>query len=152
MITSRSQLLFSVAAVRRMCGLATGIKVRIQIWWKVIWVWIEGHRPTLVSKKLFLAHFAEWRKAQARSLQVTQWLDRGSRFTVHNESKHSTHVVDCELSGPICTCEDYHNQMQFLNKGCCKHGYAVLAHLGFSSLQHYLAALDNSGYLRSKTG
>lgn len=150
MVTSLN-LIYSAAAVRRIVGDRFPV-VRVERWWKVVLVVFKGCRPRFMSRAAFLKHFVEWRKAQARALKVTQWLDCGSRFTVRNEFKDSVHVVDCSASGLVCTCEDYQNQMQFLGKGCCKHGYAVLACLGFDSLQHYLAALGNSGYLRSRTG
>lgn len=158
MVTSFN-LIYSAAAVRRMVGDRFPV-VRVERWWKVCLVVFKGCRPRFISRAAFLKHFVEWRKAQSHALKVTQWLvpggspkeNRGSRFTVRNESKDSAYVIDCSSSGLVCTCEDYQNQMQFLGKGCCKHGYAVLAHLGFNSLQHYLAALGDGGYLRSKTG
>jgi hypothetical protein len=40
----------------------------------------------------------------------------------------------------FCTCDDFNNQLEFWGRGCCKHGYAVLAHLGFGSLRDYMTA------------
>jgi hypothetical protein len=150
MVTSLN-LIYSAAAVRRMVGDAFSV-VRVEKWWKVCLVVFKGCRPRFMSRQAFLKHFVEWRKAQARALKVTQHIDQGSRFSVRNEAKNSSYLVDCSGFGLVCTCEDFHNQMQFWGKGCCKHGYAVLAHLGFDSLQNYLTALGNGGYLRSKTG
>lgn len=150
MVTSLS-LVYSAAAVRRMIGDRFPV-VRVEKWWKVCLVVFKGCRPRFMSRQVFLKHFVEWRKAQARALQVTQRLDASNQFTVRNESKNSVYIVQAMPSGLVCECEDYSNQIQFWGKGCCKHGYAVLAHLGFGSLQHYLAALGENGYLRSKTG
>jgi hypothetical protein len=152
-------LIYSAAAVRRILGLAFPV-VRIEKWWKVVLVVFKGCRPRFMSRAAFLKHFVEWRKAQARVLRVTQRLDagiglrpaEGVQFTVRNENKNSVYIVQAMPSGLLCECEDYKNQLQFLGKGCCKHGYAVLAHLGFESLQNYLAALGENGYLRSRTG
>jgi hypothetical protein len=150
MVTALS-LVYSAAAVRRMVGDRFPV-VRVEKWWKVVLVVFKGCRPRFMSRAAFLKHFVEWRKAQARALRVTQRLDASNQFTVRNETKNSVYVVQAMPSGLVCECEDYSNQIQFWGKGCCKHGYAVLAHLGFGSLQNYLAALGENGYLRSKTG
>jgi hypothetical protein len=138
MISSKTQMLFSVSAVRRLLGIASGLKVRIQEWFKVVWVCVEGKRPTLMSKKVFLLHFVEWRKAQSRSLQVTKHIVRSDLFTVRNENKSSTYRVQCFTGGVMCECEDFKNQAAFLGRACCKHCYAVLGHLGFGSLADYI--------------
>jgi hypothetical protein len=138
MISSKTQMLFSASAVRRLLGVASGLKVRIQEWFKVVWVCVEGKRPTLISKKAFLLHFVEWRKAQSRSMQVTANIARSDLFTVRNETKSSVYKVQCYTGGLMCDCEDFKNQSHFLGKACCKHGYAVLAKLGFSSLSDYI--------------
>jgi hypothetical protein len=140
MISSKTQMLFSTSAVRRLLGVASGLKVRIQEWFKVVWVCVEGKRPTLISKKTFLLHFVEWRKAQSRSLQVTKNIVRADLFTVRNETKGSTYKVQCFTGGVMCDCEDFKNQSAFLGRACCKHCYAVLGHLGFSSLSAYIEA------------
>lgn len=138
MISTKSQLVFSASAVRRLLAVASGVGVRVQEWFKVVWVCVEGKRPTLISKKVFLAHFAEWRKAQSRPLQVTKHIARSDLFTVRNETKASTYKVQCYTGGVMCECEDYKNQAHILGRACCKHGYAVLAKLGFSSLSDYI--------------
>ncbi|WNZ22724.1 hypothetical protein HJG54_07545 [Leptolyngbya sp. NK1-12] len=150
MVTSLN-LVYSAAAVRRMLATTFPV-VRIEKWWKVCLVVFKGRRACFMSRQAFLKHFVEWRKAQARALQVTQQLQAPNKFTVRNETKNYSYIVQATPSGLFCECEDYHNQLQFLSKGCCKHGYSVLSYLGFSSLQHYLAALGSGGYLRSQTG
>ena len=146
-MVSAFNILYSVSAVRRLLGVATGVSIRIQNFFLVIWVHVQGQRPTFISKKAFKQHFAEWRKAQARGLVATQWVDQATRFTVRNESKGSAYVVDASPSSLNCTCEDYKNQIQFLCRGCCKHGYAVLNKLGFNSLAKYIEAYKPGGYL-----
>jgi hypothetical protein len=138
MITTKTQMLFSASAVRRLLGVASGLKVRIQEWFKVVWVCVEGKRPTLISKKTFLTHFVEWRKAQSRTMTVTANIARSDLFTVRNETKSSVYKVQCYTGGLMCDCEDFKNQSQILGKACCKHGYAVLAKLGFGSLSDYI--------------
>lgn len=140
-------LVYSASAVRRLLGVAAGVAVRIQKFAFVIWVHVQGQRPTFLSKVLFRFHFAEWRKAQARGLTATQWVDQATRFTVRNENKGSAYVIDCSPSRLNCTCEDYKNQVEFIGRGCCKHGYAVLNKLGFSSLAKYVEAYKPNGYM-----
>lgn len=139
MVTS-SNILYSVAAVRRILGVSRSVKVEIREFFKVVWVWVKGQRPTFISKQIFKQHFAEWRKAQSRALTVTSWLDKAHTFTVRNETRNTFYVVETRSNGVFCTCEDFNNQLEFLGKGCCKHGYAVLTHLGFGSLRDYMTA------------
>ena len=146
-MVSAFNLVYSVSSVRRLLGVASSVNIRIQKFFYVIWVHVEGQRPTFISKVLFRFHFAEWRKAQARGLTATQWVDQATRFTVRNESKGSAYVVDASPSHLDCTCEDYKNQTQFLGRGCCKHGYAVLHKLGFDSLSNYIEAYRPGGYM-----
>ncbi len=140
MIT-RENLIYSASAAARILGIIYGqSRIVVREWFSVIWVWVPGHRPRFMSKAAFKKHFVERRKAAARSLRVTQHLMDRSAFTVRNEDKGSTYIVQAVPAGLICECEDYRNQMQFLGQGCCKHSYAVLNHLGFNSLSSYLNA------------
>jgi hypothetical protein len=140
MITSAQQLVFSVSAVRRILGVSSELEIKVRVWAKVLWVCVAGRRPTFISKQALLIHFAEWRKAQSRSLQVTKNIVRADLFTVRNETKGSTYKVQCFTGGVMCDCEDFKNQSAFLGRACCKHCYAVLGHLGFSSLSSYVEA------------
>jgi len=139
MVTS-SNLVFSAAAVRRLLGLSQSAKVQIQVWARVVWVWVKGQRPTLISKRSFKTHFVEWRKAQAKGLTVTKRLDAANHYTVRNETKDTAYILETRSEGVFCTCDDLNNQLQFWGRGCCKHGYAVLAYLGFGALSEYLTA------------
>ncbi|MGF1566856.1 MAG: hypothetical protein ACFCVD_02075 [Nodosilinea sp.] len=133
-------ILYSAAAVRRLLGLKSSAPVEIKAFQKVIWVHVKGQRPTFISKAKFKAHFADWRKAQARSLKVTERLDVANHYTVRNLHKDTAYVVEKRPDGVFCTCDDLNNQLEFFGRGCCKHGYAVLAHLGFGSLHEYIQA------------
>ena len=139
-MVTQGNILYSAAAVRRMLGLSKSAQVTIREFFKVVWVWVKGQRPTFISKRLFKQHFAEWRKAQSRALQVTQRLDRTNAYTVRNGSKGTTYPLETRPDGVFCTCDDFNNQLEFWGRGCCKHGYAVLAHLGFGSLRDYMTA------------
>jgi hypothetical protein len=140
MIT-RENLIYSASAASRILGIIYGqSRIVVREWFSVIWVWVPGHRPQFMSKAVFKRHFVERRKAAARALRVTPHLMDRAAFTVRNEDKGSTYTVQMVPTGLACKCEDYRNQVQFLGQGCCKHGYAVLNHLGFNNLSSYLNA------------
>lgn len=133
-------ILYSAAAVRRLLGLRSSVSVQLKEFAKVIWVWVKGQRPTFISKQVFKRHFVEWRKSQAVGLKVTERLDLANHYTVRNLRKDTAYVVESRSDGLFCTCDDLNNQLEFFGKGCCKHGYAVLAQLGFESLASYITA------------
>lgn len=133
-------ILYSAAAVRRLLGLRSSAQVELKEFARVIWVWVKGQRPTFISKSVFKQHFAEWRKAQSKNLKVTERLDRPNTYTVRNEYSETTYILETRSDGVFCTCDDFNNQLEFFGRGCCKHGYAVLRHLGFGSLNEYITA------------
>jgi predicted nucleic acid-binding Zn finger protein len=133
-------IIYSASSVRRLLGLKASAKVELKEFARVIWVWVKGQRPTFIGKRVFLQHFAEWRKAQGKGLKVTERLDIANHYTVRNLSKDTAYIVEKRADGVFCTCDDLNNQLEFFGKGCCKHGYAVLNHLGFSSLSDYIQA------------
>lgn len=140
-MTSHSSLIYSAAAVRRILGLRSSTPVRVQEFFRVIWVWVQGKRPTFISKSVLKAHFVDYRKTAAADLQVQPVPGDSSRYVVSNPRHSSTYTVECLPTHLECSCEDYQQQYQQLGKGCCKHGYAVLNSLGFSSLRSYSMAL-----------
>lgn len=139
-MVTRSNLLYSAAAASRILGIVYQQKITVQEWFKVVWVWVRGYRPRFMSKAIFKEHFVQWRRAAARALTVTRHLFDSHCFSVRNETRGSLYQLTANPRGIQCPCEDYQNQIRFFGQGCCKHGYAVLSLLGFSSLQHYLSA------------
>lgn len=137
-MVTRDNLVVSISAVRRMFGVAVGIAIRVQRFAFVVWIHIAGQRPRFVSLKAFKQHFVDHRKAQAQALTATQWVDQKTYFTVRNETKGSAYHLEAKRDRIDCQCEDYKNQMQFIGRGCCKHGYAVLNLLGFKRLSEYI--------------
>jgi hypothetical protein len=146
-MVTRENLVFSISAARRLLGVAQDVSIQICEFFKVVWVWVKGNRPTFISKKAFKQHFVDRRRAAARALTATQWINQPTYFTVRNESKNSTYQLEAFPDRIECPCDDYKNQIQFIGRGCCKHGYAVLNTLGFSSLAHYVEAMKPGGYL-----
>ena len=139
-MATRSTFIYSAAAIRRLMGLPNSVPVQIREFLNVVWVWVKGDRPTFVSKAKLKRHFVERRQAEAQTLEVTNWLQTPARYTVTNPQSGSRHIVTEHADRLACDCEDYHWQQRFLGRGCCKHGYAVLNHLGFDSLSSFAAA------------
>lgn len=139
MVTAEN-ILYSVSSTRRILGISCPeTKVRIQVWKKVVWVHIQGSSPTFISKSVFKTHFVEWRQSQSKSIAVARHAQSEKAMAAFNPAKGTSYVVQplpCEL---ICGCEDFWNQVKFFGTGCCKHGYAVLNHLGYKSLAQYIA-------------
>jgi SWIM zinc finger len=140
-MVTRSNILYSAAAFARMTQRIYRklSAIKIQEWAHCIWVWMPGY-CRFWSKAAFKQHFVEWRRAQARSLRI---LNTGINhiFSVPSSNPMRPHYrVEVQDSRVNCTCEDYQNQTQFFSRGCCKHGYAVLGHLGYNYLSDWIAA------------
>lgn len=133
---NRNNFVFSKAAAARILGVPVNLIVGFQRWAKVCWVWVAGRRPTFMSFKAFKQHFVDWRKQQAKGLYVAPAGEQ--QFRIVNPKKGTAYSVWAWWDGLDCECEDYKNQISILRQGCCKHGYAVLTWLGFSTLKEYL--------------
>jgi hypothetical protein len=131
-------ILFSVAAVKRMLDLPKDAVVKIREFFKVVWVWVEGKRPTFISKQAFKQHFVDRRKADAADVNIRDRNDGSyAAFSIQSGRQYTITPTGKEI---LCTCDDYHNQRQFWGGGVCKHGYAALFFLGFNSLKDYVNA------------
>lgn len=108
----------------------------VQVFYKVVNVLVKGSSPRFISKKVFWSAFVAFRKESAKSVQVKRI---GERF-YQALGKEEIYTLELTQNRVTCTCKDFENQMQQLGKGCCKHGYAVLGQLGFSTLAEYIAA------------
>jgi SWIM zinc finger len=138
---SANNLIYSYAAVRRVLGLKINHPIEVRVWAKVLWVCAEGFRPTFISKKVLLSHFAEWRKENSAPLVVSQ-IDNSKYWIASSDGKtrYQTYVSG---KTTCCTCKDY--EMQHLafspnSKKVCKHLYATLNFIGYSSFSEYITA------------
>jgi len=141
MIKSAEELVFSRAAAARILGITVEQIKRVEVWvYVVLVVPHAGHglRPRFVSKQAFKVHFAEFRRQSALGLLVTS--QRGHEFRVLNPKNNNQYKVRFTDKACTCECEDYKNQVKFLGRGCCKHAYRVLFHLGFKSLAEYVSS------------
>jgi hypothetical protein len=98
----------------------------------------------------YLKVFVNDRKARARSLVATQHLDDGSRWTVWNPNNGNRYLLTATPDFIHCECDDWGEQFRAFGSQmvCCKHGYAVLSRLGFTTLKDYLKAWLPGGKLR----
>ena len=127
------KLLFNASSTRRILGLASNTQVKIEVWDKVIWVWVKGQRPTFVSKKKYYAEFARFRKEGGQQVKV--YFANGYKAEGAKET-YNLHPQDTFID---CNCMDMQQQKEIWGKGCCKHSYALLGMLGYNSLQEYVA-------------
>ena len=134
-------LFFNLASVARIAEVPIDSIDRFEVWESLVAVVFKkgwGLRPKFLSKKAFYSSFVEDRKARSRLIEVTPNPFANRVYTARNTtSNHSYTVI---VSDAIeCQCADYRSQIEFIGKGCCKHGYAVLRSLGFSSLSDWQA-------------
>jgi hypothetical protein len=133
----KTDLMFNLSNASRALGVALKSIKKLSVWWKVVWVYVEGQRPRIVSKKLFFNAFIAARKAAAQGAKVEKLpLVGGVRVT--SEGSDQPHFVKTLKTSLPCDCQDYTSQVQIFGKGCCKHGYAYLATLGFKSLSDFV--------------
>jgi hypothetical protein len=130
-------LLYSNRAIARILGVATSAVLKFEVYAQVVWVHVQGQRPTFLSKRLFKTHFVEHRKQSAQELKA---ICQGDFWIVHNPGKASQYLVVPERDRVECNCGDYANQRQCFGRGLCKHGQKVLHELGFASLHDYITA------------
>ena len=106
-------LFFSQSAVARVSGVESRFIERFEVWESVVMVVFENGfalRPRFLSK-----------------------------YTARNIKNDHTYEVEVDNDNRIvCQCRDYRDQIQFMGRGVCKHGYAVLSYLGFNSMAEYV--------------
>jgi len=139
MIRSSEQLVYSRAAAARILGVPVEQIRRVEVWPRVVLVVPHkgyGLRPRFVSQRVFKENFVEFRRQSAKDLLVIA--QRGSQFTVLNPGNDHQYQVVVGTASVKCECEDYKNQVHYLGRGCCKHCYRVLFHLGFQTLKDYV--------------
>lgn len=105
----------------------------VQVTYKTVF----GRCSTFLSFNSFKKNFVDRRQEDAKSLKVVD-TPKKHQFLVINPVKETRYHCLTFLDSIDCVCEDYRNQILHFKKGCCKHGYAVLNHLGFSNLNEYI--------------
>ena len=105
-----------------------------------------------LDKKTFIDMFVSDRQARSKSLTATKNVSLPTQYTVRNEESGNRYIVQVKPDSIRCECADYHKQMEALGYGCCKHGYAVLGQLGYSSLGDYIKTMQNLSSTLCSTG
>jgi len=126
------KLLFNAASTRRILNLAPSTQVKIQVWDKVIWVWVKGKRPTLISKKRYYAEFARYRQEGGEKVKI--YFANGFKA----EGAKETYNLEPQENYIDYSCVDMQQEKEVWGKGCCKHSYALLGMFGYKSLQDYV--------------
>lgn len=115
---------------------------KIEVWGNCIWVqFIKGSR--FVSKKDFWASFMSNRQLKAKQLEVSHYGE--DLWQVSSQSRVEPYFVSTN-ERIECECEDWKNQLiNNLPYPVCKHGWAVIYNLGFSTFRDYV---QQKGYLK----
>ena len=93
-----------------------------------------------LSVTQFEKSFQESRQAKSSKLVVSEVVGASWEYKVSNPEKGTSYKVETRHPYIPCTCPDYARQRvkNFQQNSICKHGYAVLKTLGFSSLKDYV--------------
>lgn len=129
-IPSFSNYVYSKASARRLTGLdVVSVEERPT---NVLLTFKDGSQK-LASKQLFKEHFAEYRRQQGKQITEAKAINS---YTYQVNQKYLVVVFPDRVS---CTCGDYAIQQELgIQRGCCKHGYAVLKTLGCTSLAEFI--------------
>lgn len=139
-MTTKTNLVFSIAAAVRLLGNKI-FEVRVLPFVVLVRGLLSNGQKfcRFVSKRAFLNHFADRRKEDSKAVNIIAEIDNSDVFRAFGNAPNSNvYKLTKELRAIACTCEDYKNQQRIIHRGICKHGYAVLSFLGYSSLKEYV--------------
>jgi len=137
----KEQMIYNKSAASRVLRCQPHEVKKMEIWPNVVLV--VSRKARFVSKQSFIQDFIQFRREGSQSLKVTQWNNQPRFFTVKSASDpNKQYTVTCLPTLSFsCTCEDYKSQIKVgIPKATCKHIYAVLRHLGYSSLREFLTS------------
>lgn len=139
-MVTKLNLIFSIASAIRILGKKI-FEVRVLPFVVLVRGLLDNGQKfcRFVSKRDFLNHFADRRREAAKEINIIVDVDDSNLFMAFGNADNSkVYKLSKELRAIDCSCEDYRNQKSFIQRGICKHGYAVLSHLGYSSLKEYV--------------
>lgn len=91
------------------------------------------------SRKNFKKHFAAWRKEKGKSVAVEFDYFTGLFSAISERNFMDRYTLDLFPERITCNCKDQETQKEIgIKTPMCKHSYAVLNYLGFSSLEEYI--------------
>ncbi len=132
-IKTATDLIYTTANAARILGNKTKGLV-IEVWANVVYLHAQGLFSRFTSKKAFKQQFVDFRKEGAIGLEVVKVPFESGEYMVRSSSGETAYLVQCLTDKLTCTCQDYQAQSAAMNKACCKHCYATLNHLGYTSL------------------
>ena len=126
--------IYSITAAVRILGRKDISK--LEIWARIIFVKFKNGQGRFMSKKDFWIEFHQSRKERAKDLTVSHY--GRDLYQVSSQSKADPYLVSAN-DDIQCECEDFANQVRAKFKHpMCKHSWALLGYLGFSSLSAYI--------------
>ncbi len=135
--TAADKMLYTKKAVAKVLNLAYNQIEFIYVGEESILVGLYNNSIKL-DKQSFREEFVKVRKIRSQTIAVRPHPNELNAFVAENQINHHSHTVQLTDRHVFCDCEDYQKQYDNWQQGCCKHGYAVLNHLGYSSLQEYI--------------
>lgn len=109
---------------------------KLEVWARVIFIKFTNGQTRFVAKKDFWLEFHRSRKERAKQLTVGHYGE--DLYQVSSQSQKEPYLVS--IDGEVqCECADYAEQVTAKFKyPMCKHGWALLNHLGYSSLTNFI--------------
>ena len=128
--------IYSITAAVRILGRKDISK--LEIWASIIFIKFKNGQGRFMAKKDFWIEFHRSRKERARELVVGHY--ENDLYQVSSQSRLDPYFVSAN-DDIQCECEDFANQVKArFSHPMCKHGWALLGYLGFSSLSAYIQA------------
>jgi hypothetical protein len=136
-ISGRREMKLQVYSVSATQSILNRYDIRsIEVWSNCVFIKFWKGSPKFVSRKAFMVEFMRRRKDKSKWLKVEHYGQ--DLFQVSSQSRAEPYLVSAQEHFE-CECEDYANQVKSpdIKIRMCKHSWAVLSHLGFSSFKEY---------------
>ncbi len=116
---------YSKAATARLLGVAIGLVKKLQIFANAVWVYVQGNRPTFISKTRYELDHIESRSDRSADIEITPV--GAFSYTAYNLSKGSSYRLwSLPGEGLQCECKDFERQKEAGKQtATCKHRLAV---------------------------
>lgn len=142
----REALIYTKESIARVLGVTVNRIGRMWVWAIGFWIWIKGRRPRLYKKSLFELDFVNFRRNGSKSYSIklipNPFKGQPAEYYARNikDPKRVYKVTDTTTKDGTsrlmqCQCEDFKKMAEAYKAPVCKHGYALLNHLGYQSLK-----------------
>ena len=95
-----------------------------------------------IPKEEFMKEFVAKRKRSSVKVSIAEHPFKKSEYIATSSNDNVFYSLVPQSDRVTCTCMDYQHQVERLGRGCCKHGYALLAKFGYDSLKDYVLAIS----------